>query len=142
MDFRFDQKEYDISLTEDGEGKVDIDLVQSSDEVLMQRLFVRFKTFPRDLFWNLNYGIDYISDVFGMNRPKSSVDALIRLEIAKEPMVDSIVDFKSAIVAYNYSCNFSVKLKGENVITLFHVLTNESGITLTNESGLALTTRI
>ena len=142
MDFRFNQKEYDISLIEDGEGKVDIDLVQSSDEVLMQRLFVRFKTFPRDLFWNLNYGIDYISDVFGMNRPKSSVDALIRLEIAKEPMVDSIVDFKSAIISYNYSCNFSVKLKGENVITLFHVLTNESGITLTNESGLALTTRI
>lgn len=142
MDFRFDQKEYDISLTEDGEGRVDIDLVQSSDEVLMQRLFVRFKTFPRDLFWNLNYGIDYISDVFGMNRPKSSVDALIRLEIAKEPMVESIVDFESAIISYNYSCNFSVKLKGESVITLFHVLTNESGITLTNESGLALTTRI
>lgn len=142
MDFRFDQKEYDISLIEGGDGKVDIDLVQSLDEVLMQRLFVRFKTFPRDLFWNLNYGIDYISDVFGMNRPKSSVDALIRLELAKEPMVDSIVDFKSTIASYNYSCNFSVKLKGENVITLFHVLTNESGITLTNESGLALTTRI
>lgn len=142
MDFRFDQKDYDISLTEDGEGKVDIELVQSSDELLMQRLFVRFKTFPRDLFWNLNYGIDYISDVFGMNRPKSSVDALIRLEISKEPMVDKVIDFESAILAYNYSCKFSVKLKGESTITMFHILTNESGITLTNESGLALTTRI
>ena len=142
MDIRFDQKDHDIALVVDGEDLVDLDFITSTEDDLMQRLFLRFKTYPRDLFWNLGYGIDYINDVFGMNRPKSSVDAILKLEIMKEPMVDSILSFESQIVSYNYSCKFSVKAKKENIVSSYHILTNESGVTLTNESGLTLNSRI
>ena len=68
MDIKFDQATYDIALVEDGSGMVDLDIINNSADELMQRLYLRLKTYPRDLFWNIGYGIDYLNSVFGKNR--------------------------------------------------------------------------
>lgn len=142
MDIKFDQSTTDISLTLDGDGFLDLDITRDSSEDLQQRLFLRLKTFQRDLSWNTGYGIDYLNTVFGKNRPRSTVDIIIRNEIMKEPMVESIEHFESEIENFTYSCKFSVKLRFEpEVITLF-ILTNEDGTVLMDESGNILTARI
>ena len=90
MDIKFDQQDFDIVLIEDGGGLVDLDVTATPTEDLMQRLFLRLKTYPRDLFWNINYGIDYLNTIFGKNRPKGTVDIILKNEINKEPMVESL----------------------------------------------------
>ena len=109
MDIKFDQETYDIALFVDGEGVVDLDITDSPAEDLQQRLFLRLKAYKKDLFWNEGYGIDYLNTVFGRNRPKSTVDIIIRNEILKESMVESISYFESDIENYSYSCKFTVK---------------------------------
>ena len=142
MDIKFDQQEYDIKLFEDGDGYLDLKLTNDDAEVLMQRLFLRLKTYPRDLFWNVNYGIDYLNAVFGKNRPKTTVDIIVKNEILKEPMVEKIDNFESEIINYSYSCEFSVKLRYEEVVSNFYLLTNENGLILTNEDGKSLISAI
>lgn len=142
MDIKFDQQEYDIKLFEDGDGYLDLKLTNDDAEVLMQRLFLRLKTYPRDLFWNVNYGIDYLNAVFGKNRPKTTVDIIVKNEILKEPMVEKIDNFESEIINYSYSCEFSVKLRYEEVVSNFYLLTNENGLILTNENGESLISAI
>ena len=88
MDIKFNQSLYDIELFEDGDGRLDLKLTEDDSEDLMQRLVLRLKTYPRDLFWNVNYGIDYLNAVFGKNRPKTTVDIIVKNEILKEPMIE------------------------------------------------------
>lgn len=142
MDIKFDQQSFDISLVEDGSGLVDLDITKSPADDLMQRLFLRLKTYPRDLFWNINYGIDYLNSVFGKNRPKSTVDIILRNEISKEPMVASIEYFESEIFNYTYACKFRVRVINEPTILTYYILTNENGVILTNQDGDRLTTTI
>lgn len=142
MDILFDQQAFDIVLVEDGSGLVDLDITKSSAEDLMQRLFLRLKAYPRDLFWNINYGIDYLNTVFGKNRPKSTVDIILRNEILKEPMVEVIDYFESEIFNYTYACKFRVKLRFEPTVVTYYILTNENGVILTNESGDRLTANL
>lgn len=142
MDLKFDQTVQDLVLTVDGAGAFDIALTKDTEDDLGQRLFVRFKTYTKDLFWNLGYGIDYLNKVFGVNRPKSSVDAIIMSEIKKEPLVKEIVSFESTNKNYTYSSNFTVKSKIEGRVSTFYILTDENGFTLSNEEGLTLTSRI
>lgn len=142
MDIKFDQSTFDIVLKTDGDGFLDLDVTKDSTEDLMQRLFLRLKTYPRDLFWNTSYGIDYLNTIFGKNRPRSIVDIVFRNEIMKEPMVDSIDKFESEIFNYSYACKFSVKLKYEPTIITYYILTNENGVILTNENGDTLTAKI
>lgn len=142
MDLKFDQTVQDLVLSVDGSGVFDIALTKDAEDDLGQRLFVRFKTYTKDLFWNLGYGVDYLNKVFGINRPKSSVDAIIMAEIKKEPLVEEIVNFESTNKNYTYSCKFSVKSKIEGRVSTFYILTDENGFTLSNEEGLTLTSRI
>lgn len=142
MDIKFDQQSFDISLVEDGSGLVDLDITTSSADDLMQRLFLRLKTYPRDLFWNINYGTDYLNSVFGKNRPKSTVDIILRNEISKEPMVASIDYFESEIFNYTYACKFRVMVINEPTMLTYYILTNENGVILTNQDGDRLTTTI
>lgn len=142
MDILFDQQAFDIVLVEDGSGLVDLDITKSSAEDLMQRLFLRLKAYPRDLFWNINYGIDYLNTVFGKNRPKGTVDIILRNEILKEPMVEVIDYFESEIFNYTYACKFRVKLRFEPTVVTYYILTNENGVILTNESGDRLTANL
>ena len=117
----------------------DLALVGNQSDLLVQRLYVRFETFKRELFWNKNFGIDYINDVFGRARQKLTVDNIMKSEILSEGMVDSITNFSSKISGYSYSCKFTVKLKGLDKLVSVLLLTNENGIVLTDEKGNALT---
>lgn len=137
MDLFFDQSKRDIVL----EGG-DIKLIENQLDLLSQRLFLRFKTFSRELFWNTSYGIDYINRVFGRARPKTTVDALIKSEILNEPMVKEITSFSGSINNYYYGCSFTVTLKAEDTVVSYYLLQNENGLSLTDESGKILTARI
>lgn len=139
MDIKFDQQSYDIVLEVDGDNMVNLALLDDDAEILMQRLFLRLKTYPRDLFWNINYGIDYLNDVFGKNKPRNSVDAVIRNEIMREPLVTQIISFESEIKDYNYACKFTVKTRSIDKLLTYYILTNENGVILTNEDGDVLT---
>ena len=142
MDILFDQKAYDIELVTVGENVVDLAVVTSSADILMQRLYLRFKTYKRDLWWSLSYGIDYLNEVFGMNKPIRSVDVIIQNEILREPMVESLVSFESEVINYTYNCKFTVYVVNEPETVTYYILTNENGAVLTDENGNQLTIRI
>ena len=142
MDILFDQKTYDIELVTVGENVVDLAVVTSSADTLMQRLYLRFKTYKRDLWWSLSYGIDYLNEVFGMNKPIRSVDVIIQNEILREPMVASLVSFESEVINYTYNCKFTVSVVNEPETITYYILTNENGAVLTDENGNQLTIRI
>ena len=80
--------------------------------------------------------------MFGRNRPKSSVDIIIRNEINKEPMVESIDYFESEIFNYSYACKFRVKVIDEPTLLTYYILTNENGVILTDQDGNRLTALI
>ena len=142
MDILFDQKNYDIDIVTVGENVVDLAVVTSSSDILMQRLYLRFKTYKRDLWWSLSYGIDYLNEVFGMNKPIRSVDVIIQNEILREPMVASLVSFESEVINYTYNCKFTVSVVNEPETITYYILTNENGAVLTDENGNQLTIRI
>ena len=142
MDILFDQKTYDINLVTVGENVVDLAVVTSSADILMQRLYLRFKTYKRDLWWSLSYGIDYLNEVFGMNKPIRSVDVIIQNEILREPMVESLVSFESEVINYTYNCKVTVSVVNEPETITYYILTNENGAVLTDENGNQLTIRI
>lgn len=142
MDILFDQKTYDVELVTIGENVVDLAVVTNSASILMQRLYLRFKTYKRDLWWSLSYGIDYLNEVFGMNKPIRSVDVIIQNEILREPMVASLVSFESEVINYTYNCKFTVSVVNEPETITYYILTNENGAVLTDENGNQLTIRI
>ena len=142
MDILFDQKNYDIDLVTVGENVVDLAVVTSSADILMQRIYLRFKTYKRDLWWSLSYGIDYLNEVFGMNKPIRSVDVIIQNEILREPMVANLVSFESEVINYTYNCKFTVSVVNEPETITYYILTNENGAVLTDENGNQLTIRI
>lgn len=142
MDILFDQKTYDVELVTVGGNVVDLAVVTSSADILMQRLYLRFKTYKRDLWWSLGYGIDYLNEVFGMNKPIRSVDVIIQNEILREPMVASLVSFESEVINYTYNCKFTVSVVNEPETITYYILTNENGAVLTDENGNQLTIRI
>lgn len=141
MDIKFDQQTFDIVLVE-RDGLVDLDIITEPADDLMQRLFLRLKAYPRDLFWNINYGIDYLNTIFGKNRPRSTVDIIIRNEVQKEVMVESIDYFESEVFNYTYACKFRVKVIDEPTLLTYYILTNENGVILTNSNGDRLTATI
>ena len=142
MDIFFNPQRQDIEFVDLGNNEVDIAIINTSVDDLMQRLYLRFKTFKRDLMWNTGYGIDYLNDVFGINKSQIVVDTIIKEEIRKEPMVSSITFFESQLVNYTYACKFTVSLKEEQKTVTYYVLTNENGLDITNENGDVLTLKL
>lgn len=142
MDIFFNPNNQDIDFVDLGNNEVDIAIINNPVDDLMQRLYLRFKTFKRDLMWNTGYGIDYLNDVFGINKSQIVVDTIIKEEIRKEPMVSSITFFESQLVNYTYACKFTVSLKEEQKTVTYYILTNENGLDITNENGDVLTLKL
>ena len=142
MDIFFNPKNQDIEFVDLGNNEVDIAIINNPVDDLMQRLYLRFKTFKRDLMWNTGYGIDYLNDVFGINKSQIVVDTIVKEEIRKEPMISSITFFESQLVNYTYACKFSVNLKEEQKTVTYYILTNENGLDITNENGDVLTLKL
>ena len=142
MDIFFNPQRQDIEFVDLGNNEVDIAIINTSVDDLMQRLYLRFKTFKRDLMWNTGYGIDYLNDVFGINKSQIVVDTIIKEEIRKEPMISSITFFESQLVNYTYACKFTVSLKEEQKTVTYYILTNENGLDITNANGDVLTLKL
>ena len=142
MDIFFNPQRQDIEFVDLGNNEVDIAIINNPVDDLMQRLYLRFKTFKRDLMWNTGYGVDYLNDVFGINKSQIVVDTIIKEEIRKEPMVASITFFESQLVNYTYACKFTVSLKEEQKTVTYYILTNENGLDITNENGDVLTLKL
>lgn len=137
MDIYFKQDIMDLVFN-DG----DLVITSTNQEDLMQRLFTRFKTYKSDLYWNQGYGIDYLNNVFGDNRRKSSVDLIVRSEILKEELVAELMDFESSIVNYSYSCKFTVRSVVEEQIITYYILTTENGVIISDENNNEMLIRI
>ena len=142
MDIFFNPQRQDVEFVDLGNNEVDIAIINTSVDDLMQRLYLRFKTFKRDLMWNTGYGIDYLNDVFGINKSQIVVDTIIKEEIRKEPLISSITFFESQLVNYTYACKFTVSLKEEQKTVTYYILTNENGLDITNENGDVLTLKL
>lgn len=79
-------------------------------EDLAQRLQIRLRTFLGEWFMDNTLGVDWWGRVFGKNRSKTAVDALIQAEILKEPDALQIVTFSSSISTdRKYSATFQVR---------------------------------
>lgn len=135
MDIFLDQSSQDLVL-QDG----DLKITTSRQEELMQRLFIRFKTFTREWFWDLDYGVDYINNVFGLGRSKLTVDTLMKNTISQERLVSRYENFSSNIENYKYSCSFTVYLIEEQAQLNLYFLVNEQGLTLTDGTNKIYTT--
>lgn len=103
----------DIKLNEDGDiafSNGDATVTSVGAEDLAQRLLIRLRTFQGEWFMDNTLGVDWWNRVFGKNRSKVAVDAIIQTEIMKEPDVVQITSFKSQISPDKaYSCDFSVR---------------------------------
>ena len=137
MDIYFKQDIMDLVFNEG-----DLVITSTTEEDLMQRLFTRFKTYLKDLYWNQGYGIDYLNSVFGDNRRKSSVDLIVRSEILKEELVAELMDFESSIINYSYSCKFTVRSVVEEQIITYYILTTENGVIISDENNNEMLIRI
>ena len=134
MDIFLDQAKEDIVLVGG-----DLKITPSRQDELIQRLFVRFKTFKREWFWNIDYGVDYINEVFGIRKNTNTIDSLMRNEINKEPLVSSILTFSSKVENYKYSCTFTVKMVDEDIVQTIYFLVNENNIYLTDGTNKLFT---
>lgn len=137
MDIYFKQDIMDLVFNEG-----DLVITSTTEEDLMQRLFTRFKTHIKDLYWDQGYGIDYLNNVFGDNRRKSSVDLIVRSEILKEELVAELMDFESSIINYSYSCKFTVRSMVEEQIITYYILTTENGVIISDENNNEMLIRI
>lgn len=138
MDIYFKQDIMDLVFSNG-----DLDITSSTQDDLMQRLYVRFKTFKSDLYWNQGYGIDYLNNVFGDNRRKTSVDLIITNEILKEELVAEITSpVESTVINGNYSCKFTVRSVVEEQIITYYILTTENGVVISDENNNEMLIRI
>lgn len=116
----------------------DLQLAKDKDQHVVQRLYIRLNTHKDTWFLNLDLGIDYLNEVFGIKRTKQTVDVLIQNEILKDEFVNSIVSFSSTIVGGVYSCNFRVKTITLSTSKTIRLLTTNNGILISTSDGFVI----
>lgn len=119
----------------------DLQMTQSSDEFLAQRLTITFKTTLGKWFLNTKLGVDYFGKVFGKNRSKTAIDLMLKKVIESDYMVDKIISFTSTVdnTVRSYSCEFTVKVIGTKEEIQLKILTTSSGFRiLTKENQYIL----
>lgn len=104
MDIKLDDSG-DISFT-NGESSV----TSIGAEDLAQRIRIRLNTFQGEWFMDNALGVDWWNRVFGKNRSKAAVDALLQEQILKEPDALQILSYSSSISTdRKFSCSFKVR---------------------------------
>ena len=86
-------------------------LTTSTSENLAQRLSIRLKTFKGEWFLDENLGIDYFGQVFGKNRKKATIDALLQSEIVRDAEVLQIAEYDSVYDNTLRKLNISFKIR-------------------------------
>lgn len=80
-------------------------------DVVIQRLYIRLRTFLGEWFLNVEYGVPWLEDVLGHKAPKSRVDMIIQSQILAERNVKQVTEFNSTMdtLTRNYTCSFRVR---------------------------------
>lgn len=86
-------------------------------DVVIQRLYIRLRTFLGEWFLNEEYGIPWLERILGQKTQKSTVDMILQGEILKETGVQQVIEFKSTLdnPLRVYSCSFRVRINGGGV---------------------------
>lgn len=105
MDIKLDEDSGDIALVNGDFTVTDIGV-----DDLAQRLQIRLNTFQGEWFMDSTLGIDYFNRVFGKNRSKTAIDAIMQAEILKEPDALQIVSYESSLGSNRtFTCIFRVR---------------------------------
>lgn len=84
-------------------------VVTQKEDVVIQRLYIRLRTWQEEWFLNVQYGVPYDS-ILGMKVSKSTVDGIIQDQIYAEDGVLEITKFSSSMNSKRgYSCSFQVR---------------------------------
>lgn len=112
----------------------------NNQDSLRQRLDIRIKTQKGTWFLDINYGIDWLNDVFSDTSTKGSVDALIQAEILKDDLVAEIISFTSSVDngTREYRCDFKVRLINQEVSSSIRLLANENLFVVLSGNGTAI----
>lgn len=80
-------------------------------DVVIQRLYIRLRTFFGEWYLNVGYGVPYLERILGHKVKKSTVDMILQEQILGENGVESILAFSSSMdnPTRHYSCSFRVK---------------------------------
>jgi len=81
-------------------------------DVVIQRLYIRLRTFLGEWFLNVEYGVPWLERILGHKVEKSTVDMIIQQQILEEDGVKQVLEFNSTldVSARNYSCSFRVRI--------------------------------
>lgn len=79
---------------------------------VIQRLYIRLRTFMGEWFLNVQYGVPWLEEILGQRAPKSRVDMIIQNQILSEDGVQQITEFESTMNNQHreYRCSFRVKV--------------------------------
>jgi hypothetical protein len=79
---------------------------------VVQRLYIRLRTFFGEWFLNVQYGVPWLEEILGQRAPKSRVDMIIQNQILSEDEVKQITEFSSTMnnSVRDYRCSFRVKV--------------------------------
>ena len=105
MDIKLDESSGDTSIVNGDFAYTNIGV-----DDLAQRLYIRLNTFQGEWFMDGTLGVDYFNKVFGKNKSKAAIDAIIQAEVLKEPDALQIVSYESSInTDRTFSCTLRVR---------------------------------
>ena len=80
-------------------------------DVVIQRLYIRLRTFFGEWFLDITYGVPYLERALGHKVSKTTIDMMLQEQILKENGVKQIISFTSTMdnPTRVYSCSFKVK---------------------------------
>lgn len=105
----------DLYINEKG----DLDFTTTTQQELQQRLSIRLLTYQGEWFLNELFGVPYLQQIIGVAKNKSTVDTIMRAEIAEETGTSPITSFVSDYSPYDRSYILNVTINtDEGVINI------------------------
>lgn len=81
-------------------------------DVVVQRVYIKLKTFAGEWLFNETYGVDYLGQILGKKLvTKEFVDGIIQEAILSEDGVSEIVFWESSMngLTRSYQCRFKIR---------------------------------
>lgn len=80
-------------------------------EVVVQRVYIKLKTFQGEWLFDSTYGVDYLGEILGKRVTKEYVDRLLQEAILEEDGVAEIVEWYSSFdgPSRTYTCSFKIR---------------------------------
>lgn len=80
-------------------------------DVVIQRVYIKLKTFTGEWLFDSTYGVDYLGSILGKKVTKEYVDRIIQEAILEEDGVAEIVEWTSSFsgLSRTYTCSFKIR---------------------------------